>query len=218
MSNDATITVTGHVGSEPRYFGGENGAPNYASFRMASTRSYFNRVKNTWVESETTWFTVKAWRALATNINDSISKGDAVIVSGVLGTQKWNTQEGVVREALVIDASAVGPNLARGTAKFRPSRAQQSEPAAQNGASQASTTGAGESLDRTASSNGFSSQPGPDYSQFRRVPGEVEDSPATSLMELAQTMVETSDGVYEQVNDESATNAQKDESKVPQTA
>lgn len=122
MSYDSTITVTGYVGSEPRFFQGGPDAPDFVSFRLATTRSYFNRAKNTWVDGETIWFTVKAWRGLAKNINDSIAKGDALIVNGVLDTQKWTQQDGVARESLVIEAQSVGPNLTRGTAKFRPNR------------------------------------------------------------------------------------------------
>lgn len=123
MSNESTITVAGHIGSEPRYFEGEADSSNYVSFRLATTKSYFNRSKNTWVEGETTWFTVKAWRALAKNVKESLAKGDAVLVHGNLDTQRWTTQDGTNRETLVIEAVAIGPNLARGTAKFRPQRA-----------------------------------------------------------------------------------------------
>lgn len=125
MSNESTVTVAGYVGSEPRFFAGESDAPDYVSFRLATTRSYYNRTKNQWVDSETTWFTVKAWRSLAKNINESLTKGDAVIVHGVLDTQKWQQTDGAPRETLVIDASSVGPNLARGTAKFRPAKNNQ---------------------------------------------------------------------------------------------
>lgn len=127
MSNESTITVSGYVGSEPRFFAGESDAPDYVSFRLATTRSYFNRSKNEWVDSETTWFTVKAWRALAKNINESLTKGDAVLVHGALDTQKWQQTDGAQRETLVIDAHSVGPNLSRGTAKFRPAKASASQ-------------------------------------------------------------------------------------------
>lgn len=129
MSYDSTINVTGYVGSEPRFFAGEGEAPDFVNFRLATTRSYFNRAKNAWIDGETIWFTVKAWRSLARNISDSLTKGDAVIVNGILDTQKWSQQDGQVRESLVIEAQSVGPNLTRGTAKFRPQRtsAQQTD-------------------------------------------------------------------------------------------
>ncbi|MFD2841054.1 single-stranded DNA-binding protein [Populibacterium corticicola] len=132
MSHDSSITIAGYVGSEPRFFEGNGDTTDFVSFRLATTRSYFNRTKNTWVDSETIWFTVKAWRGLAKNINDSITKGDAVLVHGVLDTQKWTSPDGTPREALVIEAQSLGPNLARGTAKFRPQRAVAAEPVPEN--------------------------------------------------------------------------------------
>lgn len=140
MSYDSAITVTGYVGSDPRFFAGEGEAPDFVNFRLATTRSYFNRAKNTWIDGETIWFTVKAWRGLARNISDSLAKGDAVIVNGVLDTQKWSQQDGQIRESLVIEAQSVGPNLARGTARFRPQRtsaSQQEKPSSPQGFEQA---------------------------------------------------------------------------------
>lgn len=119
MSYDANVTVMGRIGSEPRFFMAEGEAPDFVSFRLATTRSYFNRNTGAWVDGETTWFTVKAWRTLATNIRTSLKKGDAVIVHGNLDTQRWTSSEGIERESLVIEAQAVGPNLLRGVSKFR---------------------------------------------------------------------------------------------------
>lgn len=213
MTNEANITVTGHVGSEPRYFEGEGNTPNYVSFRMASTRSYFNRAKNSWVESETTWFTVKAWRSLARNINESIAKGDAVIVSGLLATQKWNGQDGAIREALIIDATAVGPNLARGTAKFRPVRGTLAETQSQN--AQAGRDKLGASA-RSMSEGALTDTDR--LGEGLRVFTEHEPGSPEDLDAFVESLTETSAGVYENLNDESATNMHKNEPKVGATA
>ncbi len=188
MSHDSSITVAGYVGSEPRFFEGNGDTTDFVSFRVATTRSYFNRTKNTWVDSETIWFTVKAWRGLAKNINDSITKGDAVLVHGVLDTQKWTTPEGLPRESLVIEAQSLGPNLARGTAKFRPQRAVPAEAVPSN-----VNPDTGEITATDAATD----------HQFRVVVADLEH---------------TGEGEYEVKSEDSLTNSQADEPESALTA
>jgi single-strand DNA-binding protein len=54
-----SITVTGVVGSDPRLHVTAQGLA-ITSFRLASTRRYFDRVKSTWEDGETNWYTVSA--------------------------------------------------------------------------------------------------------------------------------------------------------------
>lgn len=152
MSYDANVTVMGRIGSEPRFFMADGDAPDFVTFRMATTRSYFNRSTNAWVDGATTWFTVKAWRTLATNIRTSLKKGDAVIVHGQLDTQRWTTSEGIERESLVIEAQAVGPNLLRGVASFRSSNSAAS-PASASGSQPAKMAWPGAAPEVPATSN-----------------------------------------------------------------
>ena len=50
-----------------------------------------------WVDGETTWYTVTAWRALADHVRDSVLKGDAVIVHGRLRTETWTARATATR-------------------------------------------------------------------------------------------------------------------------
>jgi single-strand DNA-binding protein len=85
---------------------------------MASTRRWFDRERGTWVDGRTEWFTVKAWRGAARNVAESLRKGDPVLVHGRLSTDEWSTAEGEPRTSLVLDAIAIGPDLAYGTARY----------------------------------------------------------------------------------------------------
>ena len=117
MSTDTKVTVTGWVGTQPKHFVSESGT-DFTNFRLASTKRYYSRADDTWVDGPTTWFTVKAWRAMAVNIAESLRRSDPVVVHGTLTSETWDSPDGP-RTTFVIEADAVGPDLARGQATFR---------------------------------------------------------------------------------------------------
>ncbi|MGV8967254.1 MAG: single-stranded DNA-binding protein [Cellulomonas sp.] len=116
-TNELTLTLVGWVATEPKLYTGAAATP-FTSFRMASTRRYFDRTANAWVDGRTEWFTVKAWRQQAYNVASSLRKSDPVIVHGRLSTQEWTGAEGGLRTSLVLEAVAIGPDLTFGQAKF----------------------------------------------------------------------------------------------------
>ena len=117
MSTDTKVTVTGWVGTQPKHFVSESGT-DFTNFRLASTKRYYNRAQDAWVDGLTTWFTVKAWRSMAINIAESLRRSDPVVVHGTLTSETWDSPDGP-RTTFVIEADAVGPDLARGQATFR---------------------------------------------------------------------------------------------------
>ncbi|MHA7132618.1 single-stranded DNA-binding protein [Oerskovia turbata] len=116
MGNDVTVTLAGFMGTTPKLFTSPTGN-DFTSFRIASTTRYLDRARGEWVDGRTIWFTVKAWRAMAQNVAASLRKGDAVVVTGRLAVDEWTSPEGP-RTNLVIEASALGPDLTRGRAQF----------------------------------------------------------------------------------------------------
>ncbi|MEV4611932.1 single-stranded DNA-binding protein [Kitasatospora sp. NPDC049258] len=122
--NETLVTMVGNVASVVSYAQTAAGVP-VANFRMATTERRFDRGSGDWVDGDTSWVTVVAWRWLATNLVSSVSKGDPVVVSGRLRVKEWEEEER--RRAVVeIDARVVGHDLSRGTSAFR--RAVQAKP------------------------------------------------------------------------------------------
>ncbi|MFT3832515.1 MAG: single-stranded DNA-binding protein [Micropruina sp.] len=116
---DATITVTGNVGSDIDVRTDDTNEWAYAAFRLACTPRF---VRNgTWRDGETTWLNVNCRnRMLSLNVQASVNKGDPLIVTGRLSTWSWtNSETGEIRERLVLEAIAVGHDLSRGTTAFR---------------------------------------------------------------------------------------------------
>jgi single-strand DNA-binding protein len=115
--NDVTVTVSGNVGSTPALH--LNAAKNlqWSTFRVASTRRYMNE-NGDWTDGATLWFTVKAWRAAAANVVESVHKGIPVVVTGRLEVDEWTGPDGQQRTGLVIVATAIGVDATRGKVGF----------------------------------------------------------------------------------------------------
>ncbi|MFF2544570.1 single-stranded DNA-binding protein [Kitasatospora sp. NPDC058063] len=115
--NETHVTVVGNVATEVSY-GETGGGVPMANFRLACTERRYDRQRECWVDGETQWVTVTAWRALAVNLIGSLAKGDPVLVSGRLRVREWADGE-VKRSRAEIDARSVGHDLTRGTTAFR---------------------------------------------------------------------------------------------------
>lgn len=115
MNKDLMVTVVGWVATNPREVSGERAA--FTSFRVGSSSGWFDRERGVWNERPTEWFTVKAFRDVAHNVASSLHKGDPVVVHGRLSTQEWES-DGGRRTDLVVEALALGQDLARGRRQF----------------------------------------------------------------------------------------------------
>lgn len=111
-----TITVTGLVATTPRHLVTSEGLP-ITSFRLASTQRRYDRGEGRWVDGDTNWFTVTAFRQLATNVVGSVVKGQRLVVTGRLRVREWRTDE-KSGTSVEIDADALGHDLSWGTASF----------------------------------------------------------------------------------------------------
>jgi single-strand DNA-binding protein len=111
-----TITLTGLVATEPRVLTTQEGLA-ITSFRLASSQRRFDRAQQKWVDGDTNWYTVTAFRQLATNCAVSIKRGERVVVTGKLKIRDWQAGEKSGTN-VEIDAEALGHDLAWGTANF----------------------------------------------------------------------------------------------------
>ena len=110
------ITVTGLVATTPRYIVTSEGH-SIASFRLASNQRRFDRDQGAWVDGDTNWYTITAYRALATNVAKSLEKGQRVVVVGSVRIRDWEAGE-KSGTTIEIDAESLGHDLQYGTATF----------------------------------------------------------------------------------------------------
>lgn len=111
-----TITLTGLVATEPRHIVTSEGLA-ITNFRLASTQRRFDRAQDRWVDVDTNWYTITAFRQLAINSASSIKKGDRVVATGRLRIREWDNGE---RNGMNIDieADAIGHDMSWGTTVF----------------------------------------------------------------------------------------------------
>lgn len=110
------ITVNALVATTPRHLVTGEGMP-ITSFRIAESNRRFDRSQNKWVDGETNWYTVTAFRQLAVNASLAISKGDRIIVTGKLLVRDWDNGERA-GTSVEIEADSIGHDLSWGTSVF----------------------------------------------------------------------------------------------------
>lgn len=111
-----TITLTGLVATQPRHIVTSEGLA-ITSFRLASNQRRFDRGQNAWVDGDTNWYTITAFRQLGVHAASSIEKGQRVIVTGRVRIRDWESGE-KNGTSIEIDAEALGHDLSWGRATF----------------------------------------------------------------------------------------------------
>ncbi len=110
------ITLTGLVATSPRHIVTSEGL-TITSFRLASNQRRFDRTQNAWVDGDTNWYTITAFRQLGTHVATSVEKGQRVIVTGRVRIRDWESGE-KSGTTIEIDAESIGHDLTWGRATF----------------------------------------------------------------------------------------------------
>ncbi|GLY15543.1 single-stranded DNA-binding protein [Kineosporia rhizophila] len=114
--NDIQVVLRGNLASDPRFVQFDDGN-TVTSFRLASTSSWFDRERNTWVDRRTTYVSVNCRRALADSARQSLRKGHPVVVTGRLWERAWVKEDRSGR-TLEVEAETVGHDLTFGISAF----------------------------------------------------------------------------------------------------
>ena len=111
---DTFVTVVGNLTDDPELRFTPNGHA-VANFRLAVTSRV--REGDAWKDGDTSFFRINAWRGLAENLTETLTKGTRVIVTGKLRNRSWETDGGEQRTVTEIEADELGPSLKFATAK-----------------------------------------------------------------------------------------------------
>ncbi len=111
-----TITLAGVVVTPPHQRGMSGNHP-VISFRLLSSQSHFDRVKGVWIDDDPNWYTVSAFRQLAVNVLESVTKGDRVIVVGRLRIHDWESS-GRSGTSIDLNADSIGHDLCFGRTSY----------------------------------------------------------------------------------------------------
>lgn len=122
MFNETMVTLQGNVGGDVTLR--QAGDQMVANFRIACTPRRFQRKSGEWVDGETQWYSVSAWRQLGEHCSRSLRRGDPVVVQGRLTQRCYINKSNVEVTALEVEALLVGHDLSKGVSAFsrRPSQ------------------------------------------------------------------------------------------------
>lgn len=117
------VTITGYLAADPEIRYTPDGTP-VATLTIADTPRTYNRTTGQWEDGTTLWLRAVAWRDLATNITDTLHKGDHVTATGRLTQRDYTSRDGQPRHAIELSLDDIAASLARATATItrRPPR------------------------------------------------------------------------------------------------
>ncbi len=104
----APITLTGRVVADPELKFGQNGN---AVLNLRVVTSARRKTDEGWQDVDTTFWRVAAFRQLAENAAESLSKGDGVIVVGKVKSREWSDKDGNKQVSWEVTADNIGLDL-----------------------------------------------------------------------------------------------------------
>ena len=116
MAGEVVITIIGNLTADPELRFIQSGAA-VASFTVASTPRTFDRDSQEWKDGQALFLRCNAWRQMAENVAESLTRGTRVVVSGRLKQRSFDTKEGEKRTVIELEVDEIGPSLRYATAK-----------------------------------------------------------------------------------------------------
>jgi single-strand DNA-binding protein len=130
MSGETVIHITGNLTADPELRFTGNGTA-VANFTVASTPRTLDRQSGEWKDGEALFLRCTAWRRMAENVAESLSRGARVVVEGRLRQRSYETKDGEHRTVVELDVDEIGPSLKFATAKVtKPARRETPDAAA----------------------------------------------------------------------------------------
>ena len=121
---ETPIVIVGNIVTDPVHR--RVGEQSVYRFRVASN-SRRRTAEGTWEHRDTLYASVSCWGRLVTGVAASLTKGDPVIVVGQVYTNEYDDRDGNPRNSVEVRATAVGPDLARSTARIEKIRRRAEE-------------------------------------------------------------------------------------------
>ncbi len=119
MAEETAITLTGNVVDDPELKFLPSSGAAVVKFRVASTPRYFDKQSSTFKDGEPLFLGVSAWRQMAENVSEAVSKGCRVVIVGRLKQRTYETREGEKRTVFEVEADEVAVSLKFATATVK---------------------------------------------------------------------------------------------------
>jgi len=128
--NETPLTVIGRLTQDPELRFTASGVA-VANFTIASNARRLDKATNEWKDEPAVFWRCSAWRQMAENIAESLTKGTGVVAAGFVKANVYTDKEsGQERRTTELDVLSIGPDLRWGTAKLvKAERAASQRPA-----------------------------------------------------------------------------------------
>lgn len=107
---ETILHIEGNLTAAPELRFTPSGAA-VANFTVASTPRKRDKNTGDYVDGETLFMRCAAWRELAENISESLTKGNRVMVKGELKSRSYETKEGERRTVQELEVYEIGASL-----------------------------------------------------------------------------------------------------------
>jgi single-strand DNA-binding protein len=123
MVNEATLSVTGYVATQPKV-GWTRDGTRTLFMRLGWTPRRMNRTTGEWADQPTSFISVICYRKVAENAAACLRRGDPVLLKGNLRIREFGDENGPKRTAVEVIADSIGHDLSRGITLFKKSTEQ----------------------------------------------------------------------------------------------
>jgi len=113
---DIPVTAIGNLTADPELRFTPSGAA-VANFTVASTPRRLNKDTQQWEDGAPVFLRCSVWRQAAENVAESFTRGDRVVVTGVLRQRSYETKEGEKRTVMEVEADEVAASTKWATVK-----------------------------------------------------------------------------------------------------
>lgn len=124
MANEHMTTIRGRLTEDAELRFTPSGLA-VANFTIAENARTFDKQTNEWRDKDTIFWRSSAWREMAENIVESLTKGMAVVAYGELEARSYEAKDGTKRTVTEFKVEAIGPDLRWSTAKVTKSQRSQ---------------------------------------------------------------------------------------------
>ncbi len=126
MATDNQISITGNLGADPELRFTATGSA-VATLNVGVSERRFNRETGKWDDGDSSWFRVTVWNQLAENVAATLTRGQRVMVTGMMKQRSYTDKEGDTHYIWEIKADEIGVSLKFATAEIK--RATRARPA-----------------------------------------------------------------------------------------
>jgi single-strand DNA-binding protein len=136
------VNLTGRLAADPELRYSATGTA-VARFTVVTSRRVRDQDTGAWSDADTSYWDCVAFKQLAENIAESLTRGTAVMVTGRMAQRNWEDKNGEKRRSVEVTADEAGPSLRWASAKLSRTSRERPDAGSEGGQREPARTAAG---------------------------------------------------------------------------